>query len=232
MTGELRIVRDVPTTFAATVIAQYFAKPDPPLSLALSGGETARRCYERLAIASIGRINWRSVVLVWGDERCVPPQDARSNERLAREALLDRVGDAGAVHPMRCEQGPEAYEALLRGLGRIDVVHLGLGSDGHVASLFPQSDALQSGPERLVTLSRDPFGRHPCDRMTLTLAGIALARLVIFTVEGEHKREALARAREGDPTVPASHVRAERIVWIVDPEAAGSEPQLVTFSSR
>jgi 6-phosphogluconolactonase len=224
MNGELRVVRDVPTTFTATVIAAFFAKSAPPLSIALSGGETARRCYERLAAASAGRIDWRSVVLLWGDERCVPPDDPRSNERLAREALLDRVGAVGAVHPMRCEQGPEPYEALLRGLGRIDVVHLGLGADGHTASLFPRSPALQSGPERLVTMSRDPLGRHPCDRMTLTLAGIALGRLVVFTVEGKQKREAFARVRMGDPTVPASHVRAERVIWIVDHEAAGSEP--------
>jgi 6-phosphogluconolactonase len=222
--GELRVVTDVPTTFATTVITAFFAKLAPPLSIALSGGETARRCYERLAAASTDRVDWASVVLLWGDERCVPPDDPRSNERLAREALIDRVGDVGAVHPMRCEQGPEAYEAILRRLGRIDVVHLGLGADGHTASLFPRSAALQSGPERLVTMSRDPLRRHPCDRITLTLAGIALGRLVVFTVEGEHKREALARVREGDPALPATHVRAERILWIVDPNAAGSKP--------
>jgi 6-phosphogluconolactonase len=96
-----------------------------------------------------------------------------------------------------------------------------LGPDGHTASLFPGSSALEADPGRLVVMSEDPQGNNPHRRMTLTLAGIARARLVIVTVAGEHKRDALARVAAGDPTAPAAHVKAERVVWLADPAAAG-----------
>jgi len=101
------------------------------------------------------------------------------------------------------------------------VVHLGLGPDGHTASLFPQSAALDTGPGRLVVVNDDPLGHNPHPRMTLTYEGIARARLVVVTVEGEAKAEALARVRADDPTAPASHVDAERVLWLVDHAALG-----------
>ena len=131
------------------------------------------------------------MVVAWGDERCVEPDHPDSNERLAREALLDGVGPLAAVYPMSCDDGPESYEEVLRGLGRIDVVHLGLGPDGHTALLFPGSPALLCDSECLVTIVTDPLGGHPHRRMTLTLAGIGRARLVVFTVEGREKRNVL-----------------------------------------
>ena len=106
-------------------------------------------------------------------------------------------------------------------MGRFDLVHLGLGPDGHTASLFPDSPALDADPGRLVVMNEDPNGHNPHRRMTLTYSGIARARLVIFTVEGEAKREAFARVRAGDLSCPAARVRAERIIWLVDPAAAG-----------
>ena len=222
MNGVVRVVDDVPAAFAARVIEAFESRPEPAFSIALSGGNTARRCYERLA-AAIDRIDWSCVHVLWGDERCVPPDSPYSNERLAREALLQRAGAVGAVYPMRCEQGAESYEALVRQRDRIEVVHLGLGPDGHTASLFPFSPAVCAGPGRLVALNYDPLGNTPFLRMTFTLAAIARARLVLFTIEGEEKRQAFARVRARDPTVPATHVRAENIVWIVDPSAAAVE---------
>jgi 6-phosphogluconolactonase len=131
------------------------------------------------------------------------------------------VGAVNGNYPMRCEEGPDPYQLRLGELGRIDLIHLGMGPDGHTASLFPGSPALDADPGRLVTTNEDPTGANPHPRMTLTYAGIARARLALMTVAGEAKRDALARVAAGDPAMPATRVRADRVLWIVDPAAAG-----------
>jgi 6-phosphogluconolactonase/glucosamine-6-phosphate isomerase/deaminase len=120
---------------------------------------------------------------------------------------------------MRCEEGADPYQLRVGEVGRFDVTHLGLGPDGHTASLFPGSSALDSDPGRLVCLNSDPSSRNPHQRMTLTLSGIARSRLVLFTVAGESKREALQAVVDG-ADLPAARVSAERVVWLVDREAA------------
>ena len=221
MHGELVVVDDVPGEFAERVIEAFHSRPHDSFSLALSGGETARRCYERLADDAGSQVDWWKVDVYWGDERCVPLDHPESNYRLGREALLERVGAVNANYPMRCEEGPDPYQLRLGELGRVDVIHLGLGVDGHTASLFPGSPALDADPGRLVVMNEDPSGRNPHRRMTLTYAGIARARLVLVTVSGEEKREALAKVAAGDPGVPAAQIRADRVLWLVDPAAAG-----------
>jgi 6-phosphogluconolactonase len=221
MFGEFVTVDDVAAEFAERVIECFHARPNDGYSIALSGGDTARRCYERLADDAGTQIDWWKVDVYWGDERCVPSDDENSNYRLAREALLDRVGAANATYPMRCEEGADPYQLRIGELGKFDLVHLGLGPDGHTASLFPGSPALDADPGRLVVMNDDPSGHNPLSRMTLTLAGIARARLVLVTVSGEEKREALARVRADDPACPGTHIRADRVVWLVDPAAAG-----------
>src|SRR6185295_5524935 len=109
MNGSLYVVDDVTTEFAERVIEAFHARPGDNFSMALSGGETARHCYERLASDGGTQIDWWKVDLYWGDERCVPLDDPDSNYRLAREALLDRVGAANATYPMRCDEGAEPY---------------------------------------------------------------------------------------------------------------------------
>lgn len=218
MNGELVMVEDVPAEFAARVIEAFRARPGPTFAIALSGGETARRCYERLS-AQPQAIDWSSVDVYWGDERCVAPDDEDSNQRLVREALLDRVGPVRSVHPMRCEE-PEEYDARVVALGRFDLVHLGLGPDGHTASLFAGSAALEDDAGTLVARNTDPTGRNRHERLTLTFSGISRARLVVVTVEGEAKRDALAAVRRDDPGCPATRVRAERVVWLADVAAA------------
>jgi 6-phosphogluconolactonase len=131
------------------------------------------------------------------------------------------VGAVNANYPMRCEEGADPYQLRLGELGRIDLIHLGMGGDGHTASLFPGSPALDADPGRLVVMNDDPSGRNPYPRMTLTFAGIARARLALVTVGGEEKREAMARVIAGDTALPASRIRADRVLWIVDPAAAG-----------
>jgi 6-phosphogluconolactonase len=219
MFGDIVVVDDVPGEFAERVIECFHSRPHDGFSIGLSGGDTARRCYERLAEVA-AEIDWWKVDVYWGDERCVPLDDPDSNYHLAREALLERVGAANATFPMRCDEGADPYQLRLGELGRLDVLHLGLGPDGHTASLFPQSAALTADEGRLVVMNADPLGNNPHPRMTLTYAGIARARLVLVTVEGESKREAFARVCSGDD-VPAAGIHAERVVWLVDPEAAG-----------
>jgi 6-phosphogluconolactonase len=218
--GDLVVADDVAGEFSERIIEAFHGRPNDSFSLSCSGGDTARRCYERLADDAGTQVDWWKVDLYWGDERCVPLDHVDSNYRLVREALLERVGAVNANYPMRCEDGPDAYQLRLGELGRLDVVHLGLGHDGHTASLFAGSPALDADPGRLVTTNVDPTGRNPHERMTLTFSGIARARLVIVTVSGEEKRDALARVIADDESCPATHIRADRVVWIADPTAA------------
>lgn len=219
MNGELRVVDDLPGAFAQVVIEAFANRPEELFYLALSGGQTARTCYQRLAEEATASVDWLSVNVYWGDERCVAPDDPDSNQLLGRQALLERVGAANAVYPMSCEEGPDAYQLRLGEVGRLDVIHLGLGADGHTASLFPNSPALDADPGQLVARNTDPSGQNPHPRLTLTYSGISRARLVVFTVGGETKRSALQAIVDGED-LPAAHVDAERVLWLVDHDAA------------
>jgi len=212
MQGVLEVVDDVPQAFARLVAA---ARMD---SIALSGGDTARRCYELLATAEV---SWQHTTVFFGDERWVPIHDPDSNEGMARVTFLDQVQPA-AVHSMRAAGktpagAATAYDEILRTASGIDLVHLGLGDDGHAASLFPGSPALDEA-NALVVATGDEL--HPHNRVTLTFPAIARARLVVFTVSGAAKRDAFERVQRGDD-VPASRVRAPHIMWLVDRAATG-----------
>jgi 6-phosphogluconolactonase len=215
----LIVVDDLPGEFAWRVIAAYQSRPNELFSFALSGGDTARRCYQRLAAESTDAVDWLSVNIYWGDERCVPPDDPESNQLLGRQSLLEQVGAANAVYPMVCDEGPDAYQLRLGEIGKLDVIHLGLGPDGHTASLFPESAALNADPGQLVARNEDPSGRNRFPRMTLTFSGIARSRLAVFTVAGESKRQALKAIMDG-ADLPAARVVADEVVWLVDREAA------------
>jgi 6-phosphogluconolactonase len=217
--GDLIVVDDLPGAFAERVIEAFRNRVDEEFYMAVSGGETARRCYERLAEVGADVIDWWAVNVFWGDERCVPPDHPDSNQRLVRQALLERVGAANAVYPMRCEEGPEPYQLRLGEVGRLDLIHLGMGADGHTASLFPDSPALDADPGQLVTFNEDPSGRNKHPRMTLTFAAVARARQVIFTVAGEEKRSTLQAVIDG-ADLPAARVRADEVIWLVDRSAA------------
>jgi 6-phosphogluconolactonase len=212
--GEIRIVPHVPSVFA------QFVTDDAPRSIALSGGDTARACYQLFPTAA--NVDWSGVDVFFGDERWVSVHDPDSNEGMARLAFLDEV-DPAWVHSLRhagdtIDEAAANYDALLRSYGSIDLIHLGLGPDGHTASLFPGSAALDEH-ERLV-VPNPGDAAHPHDRLTFTYPALARSRTVVFTVAGEGKREAFARIRAGDD-LPAARVEADRIIWLVDPAAAG-----------
>lgn len=199
-------------------------------TLALSGGSTPRPLYEWLATDE-GRdqIDWARVHLFWGDERGVPPDHADSNYRLARETLLDHVPiPAAQIHRIHGEDDPEtaasAYEQTLRELSAdgLDLVLLGLGRDGHTASLFPNRPAGRE-TSRWVVADQDPTGRA---RITLTPPAINAARTVAFIVTGADKALVLQAVREGPVApdlLPAQRIGPPhgRLVWIVD-HAAGT----------
>jgi 6-phosphogluconolactonase len=221
--GELVLVDDLPEAFASQVIDAYRSRTSELFSLVLSGGSSAGTCYPRLAERSAGIIDWLSVNIYWGDERCVAADDPDSNQLLGRQTLLEHVGAANAVYPMSCEEGPDAYQLRIGEAGRLDVVHLGMGPDGHTASLFPNSAALDADPGQLVARNDDPSGRNVHPRMTLTFSGIARAKLVVFTISGENKREMLQAVVDG-ADVPAARVEADRVVWLVDRAIAPRMP--------
>jgi 6-phosphogluconolactonase len=217
--GELIVVDDLAGAFAAQVIAAFKRRPDELFAMALSGGSTARPCYERLAVESADVIDWLSVNVYWGDERCVPPDHPKSNQLLGRQALLERVGAANAVYPMSCEEGPDAYALRLGEIGKLDVIHLGMGPDGHTAALFPNSPAVNADPGQLVARNQDPTGLKPYACLTLTLSGIARSRLVLFTVAGEATQPAVQAVVDG-ADLPAGRVTSDRVIWLVDRDAA------------
>lgn len=228
MNGRIVVVDDVPTAFAELLASRFAARTAEHFALAFSGGGTARSCYERVADLDEGTIDWSHVDAYWGDERCVPLDDPDSNHRLVRDALLDRVASVASDHPMwtgavEPDIAAADYDALLASLPPLDLVHLGLGPDAHTASLFPGSGALDSPPGRLVVSNVDPIGANPHPRVTLTFEGIARARMVVVTVQGEEKRAAFARVRADDPTAPAARLRSESLVWLVDRDALGDD---------
>jgi 6-phosphogluconolactonase len=200
-------------------------------TLALSGGATPEAAYRRLATDDLAHlVDWRLVHVLWGDERCVPPDDPRSNYRMAKEALLDHVPiPPQQIHRIRGEDDPGKaaadYERELRALlkGSLDLVLLGLGEDGHTASLFPGRAAVHE-TERWVTAVLAPD--KELWRVTLTPGILNRARSVTFVVSGDNKAERLQQVLEGPFTpdlLPAQAIRPHEgvLTWMVD-QAAGA----------
>lgn len=191
---------------------------------ALAGGETPRGCYEALAREPYRRrLPWERVYFYWSDERLVPLDDPASNYGMARSALIARIeAPEERVFPL---QDPERYAQLLGRMPRdggsfprFDLIHLGMGEDGHTASLFPRNPAL--GEQRALVL-RVRASKPPPDRLTLTLPVLNAARDVLFLVQGAGKRDALARVLAGDGSLPAAMVRPAHgeLRYLVDREA-------------
>jgi 6-phosphogluconolactonase len=175
--------------------------------IVLTGGSTPGKAYMHAAALEP---DWSKTSVWWGDERCVPPEDERSNYGLAKRTLLDRLAHQPEVHRIRGELDPAdasgEYGKKLEGVA-LDLLLLGLGPDGHVASLFPHSPQLDER-ERLVTSG--PAGLEPfVDRVTMTLPALLSARRIVFLISGAAKAEAVERAFRGEitPEVPASLLR-------------------------
>lgn len=200
------------------------------VTIALSGGSTPKKMHEMLARKE--RIDWSNVHVFWGDERTVPPDHPDSNYRMAKETLLDLIGIPDSnIHRMKGEIDPEdaalQYEAEIRSVFRLvegeiprfDVILLGMGADGHTASLFPGTDALTE-TDRLVVANHVP--QLQTTRLTLTYPVLNNARLVIFLVAGNDKAEAANECLVGSEVPPASLVRPSDgdLRWLFDASAA------------
>src|SRR5215213_11632312 len=229
-------VYDNPEDLAEAAAREFAARADEAIgergrfAVVFAGGSTPKATYEALARDYAHRIDWSSVHVFFGDERGVPPDHEDSNYRMAREAFLDHV-PVGSVHRMQGELPPgeaeEAYEQDLRNffgteeLPRFDLILLGIGGDGHTASLFPETSALEVHDRWVVA---NPVLKLETTRITLTVPVINAARAVYFLVAGEGKAEPVAKILEGDPDpreYPASLIQpANGPTWMLDRAAA------------
>jgi len=231
MSLEVEVVDDPARACSALLLSAMLGGGD----VVVTGGDTPRPAYEELAKAAreVGN-DLRETTLWFSDERCVPPDNELSNYRLVKHALLDPLADMPrpAVRRIRGELGPseaaEAYERELDEAGEPEfaLVLLGLGPDGHLASMFPDQASL-SERSRLVA-GVEEAGLEPfVPRVTLTLPALANAERVVFLVSGEGKADAVAAAfgpdAKPDPHVPASMLvpLAKQLTVLVDPAAAG-----------
>jgi 6-phosphogluconolactonase len=221
---DITIVDDADAV--ADAVAQRLARAaSDGGNVVLTGGSTPERAYERAADVAP---DWSRVEVWWGDERCVPPDDERSNYLMAKRALLDRLSQPpAAVHRIQGELGKDAgaaaYEDEL-GEATLDLLLLGIGPDGHIASLFPNKPSLDVADRRVV--GSEPGLEPFVDRITLTLPALRAAHEILFIVTGEGKADAVRRAFAEAPSreTPSSLVRAEsgRTTAILDRAAAAA----------
>jgi 6-phosphogluconolactonase len=223
---ELNVCADAEEV-ALAVADELVAAARAGQAIVLTGGRSPGRAYE---LAAEREPDWSTASVWWGDERCVPPEDERSNFRLARETLLDRL-EAPPREGRRIRgelEAPEAadeYDRLLRGV-RLDLVLLGLGPDGHAASLFPRQPTLDERERRAIPAEAklEPF----VDRVTMTVPVLSSAPVVVFIVTGASKADAVERAfaRRPSPETPASLIRSVsgRTTVVADAAAAAGLP--------
>ncbi|MBY4638953.1 6-phosphogluconolactonase [Gluconacetobacter entanii] len=237
-TGEMIVLADgeaIAQYMAKWLTQQALAKKDGPFVLALSGGSTPKRLYQILASEEYaGRFPWANTQFFFGDERFVPADDPASNYNMVETEMLEHVPvPIGNIHRMPTSGDPAAaaaqYQAELQkvygadtlqpGRPLFDVVMLGLGDNGHTASLFPRQPVLQ---ERKLWVSTCVPDDAPHTRLTLTYPAIHSSRHVVFMLAGAAKKEAFAKVRAGDPAEPASHITTEgELIWLLDKAAAG-----------
>jgi 6-phosphogluconolactonase len=214
----------------ALILERIKAKAGEPFTLVLAGGSTPKPLYEALAQESL---DWSNLHVFWGDERFVPPTDPQSNEGMVRQAWLSRVNFPEAhIHPMGTgfaspEEAATNYQAHLAAffamepplLPSFDLVLLGMGDDGHTASLFPLTGAL-TVTDRWVTVGQ----KDDQPRLTLTYPILNNAKQILFLVSGSNKNQALraVHAPVGDSNLYPSRLIQGNVLWLIDRDAYGS----------
>jgi 6-phosphogluconolactonase len=243
MKPEVHIFKDVEELSRTAAMlfseraAQSITKRDRFL-VVLHGGTTPIRMFQLLATDFREEVSWSKVHVFWGDERCVSPEDAGSNYGQAWDILLSRVPiPALNIHRIKGERGPaeasREYSLVLKGFAspllewpRFDLVYLGMGEDGHTASLFPGSPTDLSEATFPVTAQ---YQDRPADRVTLTPFVFNSARMIAFMATGAKKAVTLAEVlsdRRNPELYPAQRINPEggRLIWLVDEEAASRLP--------
>jgi 6-phosphogluconolactonase len=195
---------------AATIVAETL-RSSPALRIVLAGGTTPKRCYTRLAAMEL---SWARATVLFGDERCLPPLDPETNFQIASKALL-RIACPATVHRIPGELGPEeaaaAYEPIVAA-GPLDLVLLGIGTDGHTASLFPGNPGLRATGHVVGVRNA---AKPPPERVSLTLGALREAKRVIILAAGADKKDAVRRAFAGE--VPAGMI--DHAEWLVTADA-------------
>jgi 6-phosphogluconolactonase len=246
MNPEVRVFQDL--EFLSRAAARIFSQQARQsiddrgrFLVALNGGSTPERLFQLLVADPLKNVNWDKTHVFWGDERCVPPGDAESNYGQARGLLLGRVDiPDGNIHRIRGELSPqEASKEYVHVLGEFaspplewphfDLVLLGMGEDGHTASLFPGSPLTTSGPVMAVTAH---YQDRPAERVTFTPMVINSARLVLFMAVGANKAQTLSKVLVGPhlpELYPAQRIKPidGELVWLVDEAAAGQLPKSI-----
>jgi 6-phosphogluconolactonase len=206
---------------------------DRTFHVALSGGSTPKKLFDVLVERGRGALPWERIELWWGDERCVPPDDPDSNFGMTKQHLIDPLKlDPAKIHRLEGERPPVQaaadYErALVAALGAppiFDLVWLGMGPDGHTASLFPHSAGVRDKTSYVIANAVDsPLTKGATTRLTITLPVIDAARHVRFLVGGADKADTLAKVARGpNELYPSSLVAAVDTVWLID-RAAGAK---------
>jgi len=229
--GRIEIVKDLETLSvqAAELIADHIRESSGPYRLALSGGNTPRGCYRYLA--HLHQLPWDQVEIFQCDERFVPPDNPDSNYHMIRDTLLKSIAPRGvfACRPTGRLGRPRApmKRCCVSNMGQapwpppplFDLQLLGLGEDGHTASLIPGQPVLDNRADWVAAV---PQGRDEV-RLTLTYPALESSRLILFLVSGAAKRDVMARARAGDQTLPAGRLRPQgEVIWLADRAAAGA----------
>jgi 6-phosphogluconolactonase len=244
MKPEVRIFKDLEEISRAAAelfveqAAQSIAEAGRFL-VALNGGSTPARLFQLLATDLREKVNWSEVHVFWGDERCVPPDDPGSSYGQARDTLLSQVPIPDSnIHRIKGELGPaeasKKYSLTLREFAsppfewpRFDLVYLGMGEDGHTASLFPGAPVEVSWPTMPVTAH---YQDRPASRVTLTPVVFNRARRIIFMASGEKKAQTLAEVlsdRYNPELYPAQRIEPKdgQLIWLVDEAAASKFPK-------
>jgi len=247
MNFDIRIFKDVEglSHEAASLFvrqAEASIKHHNRFLVALNGGSTPTRLFQLLGTEYREKVDWDKVHVFWGDERCVPPDDPGSNYRQAQEALLSHVPiPEENIYRVKGELDPveasKDYALVLKEFAtspfefpRFDLVYLGMGEDGHTASLFPGSPVEVSGPTLPVTAQ---YQDRPANRVTLTQLVLNQAHTVAFMATGEKKAVTLAEVLSGryNPELyPAQRIEPKdgQLIWLVDEDAAGKLPRELT----
>jgi 6-phosphogluconolactonase len=244
MKPELRVFKDLEELSDAAAkkfvkqAEQSIAERDRFL-VALNGGGTPTRLFQLLATDYRGKVEWNKVHIFWGDERCVPPDDPGSSYGQARDILLSHVPiPEASIHRIKGELGPaeasKDYALTLKGFAsppldwpRFDLAYLGMGEDGHTASLFPGSPLDVTEPAMPVTAS---YQDRPSNRVTLTPLVFNSAQVIVFMATGEKKAIPLAEVlsdRYNPELYPAQRIDPKdgRLIWLVDEDAASRLPR-------
>jgi 6-phosphogluconolactonase len=247
MKPKLRIFEDLEklSIHAANLFSEQAARSileRGQFLVALNGGGTPTRLFQLLATEFRDKVEWAKVHVFWGDERCVPPKDAGSSYGQARELLLSKIPiPESNIHRIKGELTPveasKAYSLLLKEYASttlnwpcFDLVYLGMGEDGHTASLFPGSPVNVTEPTLPVTAH---YQDRPANRVTLTQLVFNSARMIVFMATGEKKAITLAEVlsdRYNPELYPAQRIDPKdgQLIWLIDKDAAGKLPKKIT----